>query len=172
MKKKRYAPILYWWLLTSLIILGSVATYFCGVFRMVYEADESYLSFLIYAVFIFESIRIGINTFRLRTLGLDADKLYRRNNEGWFFSRLLPLLGMLGTIIGFMIVLNAVFSGTEDVSDISILKETLPCILRGMGTAMYTTAAGIVGSILLRLQAFNVSQHLDKIVDERSKRRK
>ena len=86
-------------------------------------------------------------TLLLRNL---ADRMRGSNSFGSFASDTLMKLGLLGTIIGFIIML-APIAGL-DVSDKSVLKSSMGVMSDGMAVAMYTTLAGLVGSILLKIQ--------------------
>ncbi|MDE3176587.1 MAG: MotA/TolQ/ExbB proton channel family protein [Pseudomonadota bacterium] len=81
-----------------------------------------------------------------------ADRMRGSNGFGNFASDSLMKLGLLGTIIGFIIML-APIAGL-DVSDKSVLKSSMGVMSDGMAVAMYTTLAGLVGSILLKLQYY------------------
>jgi hypothetical protein len=81
-----------------------------------------------------------------------ADRMRGSNAFGNFASDSLMKLGLLGTIIGFIIML-APIAGL-DVSDKSVLKSSMGVMSDGMAVAMYTTLAGLVGSILLKLQYY------------------
>ena len=83
------------------------------------------------------------------------------NGFGNFASDSLMKLGLLGTIIGFIIML-APIAGL-DVSDKSVLKSSMGVMSDGMAVAMYTTLAGLVGSILVKAQYYildNASAYL------------
>ncbi|WP_315834877.1 MotA/TolQ/ExbB proton channel family protein [Bradyrhizobium prioriisuperbiae] len=88
-------------------------------------------------------------TLLLRSL---ADRLRGSNGFGAFASDTLMKLGLLGTIIGFIIML-APIAGI-DASDRSLLKSSMGLMTDGMAIAMYTTLAGLVGSILLKIQYY------------------
>jgi hypothetical protein len=79
-----------------------------------------------------------------------ADRV--RGSNGFGNSDSLMKLGLLGTIIGFIIML-APIAGL-DVSDKSVLKSSMGVMSDGMAVAMYTTLGGLVGSILLKLQYY------------------
>jgi hypothetical protein len=81
-----------------------------------------------------------------------ADRMRGSNGFGNFAADSLMKLGLLGTIIGFIIML-APIAGL-DVSDKSVLKSSMGLMSDGMAVAMYTTLAGLVGSILLKLQYY------------------
>ena len=59
-------------------------------------------------------------------------------------------LGLIGTVIGFIIMLSAI---TEiDGFDFTMMKEMLQNMSGGMEVALYTTLSGLVTSILLTIQ--------------------
>jgi MotA/TolQ/ExbB proton channel family len=88
-------------------------------------------------------------TLLLRSL---ADRLRGSNGFGAFASDTLMKLGLLGTIIGFIIML-APIAGL-DAADRTLLKSSMGLMGDGMAVAMYTTLAGLVGSILLKAQYY------------------
>src|SRR5215469_4399388 len=81
-----------------------------------------------------------------------ADRLRGSNGFGSFASDTLMKLGLLGTIIGFIIML-APIAGL-DATDRTLLKSSMGLMGDGMAVAMYTTLAGLVGSILLKIQYY------------------
>jgi MotA/TolQ/ExbB proton channel family len=88
-------------------------------------------------------------TLLLRSL---ADRLRGSNAFGAFASDTLMKLGLLGTIVGFIIML-APIAGI-DATDRAIMKSSMGLMSDGMAIAMYTTLAGLVGSILLKIQYY------------------
>jgi hypothetical protein len=88
-------------------------------------------------------------TLLLRSL---ADRLRGSNAFGAFVSDTLMKLGLLGTIIGFIIML-APIAGL-DAADKVAMKSSMGLMSDGMAVAMYTTLAGLVGSILVRIQYY------------------
>jgi hypothetical protein len=88
-------------------------------------------------------------TLLLRAL---ADKLRGSNGLGAFAGDTVMKLGLLGTIIGFIIML-APIAGL-DTGDRALMKNSMGLMSDGMAVAMYTTLAGLVGSILLRIQYY------------------
>src|SRR4051794_5898503 len=88
-------------------------------------------------------------TLLLRTL---ADRLRGSNGFGSFASDTLMKLGLLGSIIGFIVML-APIAGL-DATDRAMMKSSMGLMSDGMAIAMYTTLAGLVGSILLKVQYY------------------
>lgn len=88
-------------------------------------------------------------TLLLRSL---AGQLRGSNHFGSFASDTLMKLGLLGTIIGFIMML-APIAGL-DAANRGALKSSMTLMGDGMAVAMYTTLAGLVGSILLKTQYY------------------
>jgi hypothetical protein len=79
-----------------------------------------------------------------------ADALRGPNQLGSFASDALMKLGLLGTIVGFILML-APIAGLDGADRVSV-KNSMGLMSDGMAVAMYTTLAGLVGSILVRIQ--------------------
>jgi hypothetical protein len=88
-------------------------------------------------------------TLLLRGLG---DKLRGSNGLGAFAGDTLMKLGLLGTIIGFIIMLAPIAG--FDVGNRALMKSSMGLMSDGMAVAMYTTLAGLVGSILVKIQYY------------------
>ena len=85
-------------------------------------------------------------------LQLFADKLQKQLKIGLLVSDLMLKLGLLGTIIGFILMLAPI--SNIDAYDVSTLKTALSSMSGGMAIALFTTLAGLVGGILLRTQYY------------------
>nr|WP_298686156.1 MotA/TolQ/ExbB proton channel family protein [uncultured Dongia sp.] len=86
-------------------------------------------------------------TLLLRVL---ADRLRGSNLFGVFAGDTLMKLGLLGTIIGFIMML-APIAGL-DPENREAVRSSMSLMSDGMAVAMYTTLVGLVGSILVRIQ--------------------
>jgi hypothetical protein len=86
-------------------------------------------------------------TLLLRVL---ADRLRGSNLFGVFAGDTLMKLGLLGTIIGFIMML-APIAGL-DPENREAVRASMSLMSDGMAVAMYTTLVGLVGSILVRIQ--------------------
>jgi len=100
-------------------------------------------------------------TLLLRTL---ADRLRGSNGYGSFASDTLMKLGLLGTIIGFIIML-APIAGL-DAADKVAMKSSMGMMSDGMAVAMYTTLAGLVGSILVRIQYYMLDAATQRVFSD------
>ncbi|MBR1197836.1 MotA/TolQ/ExbB proton channel family protein [Bradyrhizobium sp. AUGA SZCCT0240] len=90
-----------------------------------------------------------------------ASRLRGSNQFGAFASDTLMKLGLLGTIIGFIMML-APIAGL-DPSDRSTVRSSMNLMSDGMAVAMYTTLAGLVGSILVRIQYYMLDDATAKL---------
>lgn len=88
-------------------------------------------------------------TLLLRNL---AGRLRASNHFGSFASDTLMKLGLLGTIVGFIMMLAPVAG--LDANNRGALKSSMALMSDGMAVAMYTTLAGLVGSILIKIQYY------------------
>jgi len=79
-----------------------------------------------------------------------TDVIGNRHASGHFVSEALLRLGLLGTIVGFILMLAPVgqMESFDPVGARTLLRE----MSGGMGVALYTTLCGLVTSILLKLQ--------------------
>jgi hypothetical protein len=83
---------------------------------------------------------------------LDAysDRIHNRHAAGHFIADTLLKLGLLGTIIGFILMLLPVAEITN--FEANLMQQMLGKMSLGMAVALYTTLAGLVTSTLLKLQ--------------------
>ena len=90
-------------------------------------------------------------------------RLKNPHNLGWFFTDIMIKLGLLGTIIGFVLMLGSVVNVTD--FDVNTMQNILKEMSSGMGTALYTTFAGLTCSILTAAQFHLLDQAADELVD-------
>ena len=90
-----------------------------------------------------------------------ADALRGPNQLGSFASDALMKLGLLGTIIGFILML-APIAGL-DAADRASVKTSMGLMSDGMAVAMYTTLSGLIGSILVQTQYYMLDDATAKL---------
>lgn len=165
-KTEQYDIFLRWWLFFSLICLGVLGLWLAGLLQKINQGDITKISFLIFAVFTVITIRTGKDTYRFcredrQAITLETlDRYEKRNELGWFMSDIFLTLGMIGTVIGFIYMLGTSFAEINP-SDTTSMQGVLAQMSTGMSTALYTTAAGLVCSLLLKLQLFNLAHQLE-----------
>jgi hypothetical protein len=90
-----------------------------------------------------------------------ADALRGPNQLGSFASDSLMKLGLLGTIIGFILML-APIAGL-DAADHASIKSSMGLMSDGMAVAMYTTLTGLIGSILVQTQYYMLDEATQRL---------
>lgn len=88
-------------------------------------------------------------------LEIYADQLRSPVETGWFLVDLAIRMGLLGTIIGFILIFTSL-SGSDlsaaGSSGADGLSGLLVAMSAGMGTALFTTLTGLVAATFLNLQ--------------------
>ncbi|TFG93986.1 hypothetical protein E4H12_16010 [Candidatus Thorarchaeota archaeon] len=158
----QFNGLLKWWLVQSTIALAFLYCYYLGLFHMLWDADVSKISFFILTLYVGVSGLIGLITSR-------AELAYTQHKKFidvyipicWHAASEMTVLGLIGTVIGFILLLGPTFAGLN-LADAAATQTILAKMAIGMSTALTTTLVGLVCAILTRLQLVN----LDTIVDE------
>lgn len=90
-------------------------------------------------------------------------RLKGQHEIGWFTSDLMLKLGLLGTIVGFVLMLGSVANVTD--VGLSAMQHILKQMSSGMGTSLYTTFAGLVCSMLTASQYYMLDQASEEILE-------
>jgi hypothetical protein len=88
-------------------------------------------------------------TLLLRSL---ADQLKAREKLGWFVSEALLRLALLGTAIGFILMLIPITQVTS--FDAETLRTALAGMTNGMAIALSVTVTGIAGALALKVEYY------------------
>jgi len=90
-----------------------------------------------------------------------GERLAGSHEFGWFICGLLIKLGLLGTVIGFIVMLATVNS-TESF-DVAAIQQLLVGMSQGMRVALYTTLVGLVTSMVLSLHYLLLDRAADRL---------
>lgn len=85
-----------------------------------------------------------------------------QHETGWFFVHLLVKLGLLGTVVGFVLMLTS-FADVNSI-EFADLQDMIGKMALGMGVALTTTLVGLVGSMLLGFQYLMLDRAADRLV--------
>ena len=91
-----------------------------------------------------------------------AEQARGQHEAGWFVASSLVKLGLLGTVIGFLLMLAPVTA--LESFDQSQVQNLLRQMTVGMGVALNTTLLGLVGTLLLGMQYLLVDRAADRLV--------
>ena len=163
----KHTLFLKWWLFLSITLLGTLGLGQQCYLHLLWEGDTTKLSFVLLSIFTVMSGWCGYKTWTLsrfldngQTEDYLVEKIEHLMEVGWFTSDLCLSIGMMGTVIGFIMMLSG-FTNI-DVKDMSTVQGLIKNLGVGMSTALYTTLTGLVCSALLKIQYFNLSQAIDK----------
>lgn len=138
-----------WWLIA---VAGFVATgllvYMDGITYLL-SVDATRISLGIVVIMILTTFHIGY-------------KIFRKDNNfetAWFVAESCMSLGMIGTMLGFMMMLHDSLSDINP-QDVSAMQNLIGGMAHGMSTALVTTLAGLIASLFIKIQIV-VQDHLD-----------
>lgn len=160
--------ILRWFVvfLTSIVVSGLIQHK--GLFAALWVADLSGISFVILGIYGILTVFIGVLTYRLTTNEEDSDT-FKQNimylNGCWYGSELLMALGMIGTLVGFTLMLGPALEGLDPTNLVGS-KEAIFKMAAGMSTAVLTTLVGLITSQLVKIQLINIETSIAKNGDE------
>lgn len=90
----------------------------------------------------------------------------KKLSYGWMAADISLKLGLLGTVIGFILMLQPI-SELNNTSPEG-LKLALSAMSSGMAVALYTTLTGLISSILIRLEFQIASANVATLINELS----
>jgi len=119
------------------------------------------------------SLNLSIGKY-LRDIGKGEDKdtiirvfeseYAKKLSFGWVAADISLKLGLLGTVIGFILMLQPISELNNTSPD--ELKSALSSMSSGMAVALFTTLTGLVSSILIRLQFQITSSNVVTLINE------
>ncbi|RME33725.1 MAG: MotA/TolQ/ExbB proton channel family protein [Gammaproteobacteria bacterium] len=99
---------------------------------------------------------------RADLLEVYSDRAKGPHEAGWFVVESIIKLGLLGTIVGFIMMLGSVAQTTT--LDINAMQKVLQEMSVGMGTALYTTLAGLAASMVLAAEYHYLDRSADDLI--------
>ena len=126
---------LQWWLafVLQIIILG--ASYVYELHLYILNNDQTYISFILIAIWLLTSMRIG---YKLKK------EITTSNEKFWFIAETCMAIGMMGTVLGFILMLGGSNLASIDPTDVEGMKNVIGQLASGMATALLTTLTGLI----------------------------
>ena len=138
---------LRWWLIFWMSVAAAAAAGALGFFQYLWRSDASYLSWGCLAIYLLMTGFVGQLTQQSRR---GAQEFQQHLPVCWFVSNALLSLGLIGTLVGFLLIPEAIKGGLTDP------EKVLMQAADGLSTAGLTTIVGLVCSMLLKLQLLNL----------------
>ena len=155
-------PFLRWFALVILMAVAGWYGYDAGVVHSIVETDISKLSIVIVSLLGIGTLLEGVSAWKVgRNKNITSKRMENRLFIGWFLAETMMVLGLAGTVVGFIVLFQGNFA---DVSfdDPETVQAVIIAIASGMGVSLYTTIVGIFSSLLLKLQLVNVEVALNE----------
>jgi len=149
-----------WWLFVCILTIGAYFGIHFDVFSMIFNTDKTYLSSVILLLFTGSTLLTGYRTWLF-----NYRKTYTDTKVGWFCGEVMFALGMIGTLIGFVLVFGDALAHI-DLEDQANKAKIIADMGIGISTAIYTTLAGLVGTVLLWIQLINLEYGQDHYEEE------
>lgn len=89
-----------------------------------------------------------------------GDLTHGPHETAWWFAGTTIKLGLLGTVVGFIVMIGQIDLQGTDTSQIQAL---LAQMTKGMGIALVTTLVGLVGNLLLGIQLLLLDRLADRV---------
>lgn len=134
--------LLRWWFVACLSVFAVVVLGAVGYLENVWQNDVTKLTFVIILLYLITTALLG---WRIKT------RNYTESRFGMYMYELLPILGLIGTVIGFIYMFSQGLLDL-DVTQPDTVRDGLKTLAVGISTALYTTLAGMICSELVKLQ--------------------
>ncbi|NNU41994.1 MotA/TolQ/ExbB proton channel family protein [Ramlibacter montanisoli] len=145
---------LRWWLLFLCSGVGLVLAAISGHLGAMWNIDAHKISSITVATYFLVTVFIGRLTWRIAR----GDRTWHvRYQEGYDYAvTLMTMLGLIGTVVGFMELLATSF-GSLASADVTQAREAIGTLTAGSSTALVNTLVGLLGAVGLKLQVINLN---------------
>jgi len=149
----------WWFLLCTQVALGTVAYHF-NFFHHLYREDTTRIGFFILGILILTSLWLGKKVHSLKFKWEGPEDAIDKLSSGWFIAESCLVLGLIGTVTGFILMLGTAFTEL-DVTNIVSVQNALVKMSLGMSTALYTTLVGLISSLVIKIQLVTIERQIE-----------
>jgi len=150
----------WWFLFCTQIALGTVAYHF-SFFHHLYREDTTRIGFIILGILILTSLWLGKKIYSLKNNQVTPKEAVNGFSTGWFIAESCLVLGLVGTVTGFILMLGTAFTEL-DVTNIQSVQNALIKMSLGMSTALYTTLVGLISSLIIKIQLVTIERQIER----------
>lgn len=134
-----------WLILLCVTVFAALIAQHLGWWAALWSADATKISTAILVLYFLVTFGIGYLT------KFKSDNIEAWNRYFWFSAETMIVLGLIGTVSGFLIMLGTAFADI-DVSNTESMQEVIGDMAVGMSTALSTTLVGMICSQLAKFQ--------------------
>lgn len=147
---------LKWALFACLVVIGAAIVSSLGWAGYVLNGDETHLTLVNLVVLALTTAWCGRLSWRLSN-GAAPKEIKHALESGWFASSVCVTLGLLGTVVGYYMMLQSGPGGGEDAGE-QLVRQ----IRASMGTALINTVVGGFCGLIIELQSHFIGQAAKK----------
>ena len=140
--------------------LATVAYHF-GFFQHLYREDTTRIGFFILGLLLLTTLWLGKKVYSFKNNWVGEEEAFESVSPGWFIAETCLVLGLIGTVTGFILMLGTAFTEL-DVTNIVSVQGALVKMSLGMSTALYTTLVGLISSLAIKIQLVTIERQLEK----------
>lgn len=150
-----YKRFIFWWVSVLLVATSIFWANYFGLVNTIWASDSTKITSVIVVLFTITNLALGWLAWKASDPIFMSTKRYileKITDYSWFMSEMLMALGMLGTVIGLihMLEVNAI----SNIKDSNAIQGMLGGMWKAMGLALYTNAVGLLFSIILKFQVY------------------
>ena len=150
----------WWFLLCTQVALATVAYHF-SFFHHLYREDTTRIGFFILGLLLLTTLWLGKKVYSFKNNWVGGEEAIESVSPGWFLAETCLVLGLIGTVTGFILMLGTAFTEL-DVTNIVSVQGALVKMSLGMSTALYTTLVGLISSLAIKIQLVTIERQLEK----------
>lgn len=139
---------LLWWMVVSIQAIAIGVSVYFGAVEYLLEHDVTKLSFLTIALWVVGTALVGYGSY---------NKLSTFYDTPWFVADSAMAVGMVGTVLGFIMMLGSSFVNI-DPGNIDSMRLVITEMAAGMSTALLTTLTGLISSLFIKTQVM-IQEH-------------
>lgn len=152
------AAVLRWWFIFCCSTLGLLLAYLLGFFTYLNAVDQSHIGKAVIVIYVLGTLFVGQLTLKAQyTRGI----IDRHGELCWYLPELMMGLGMIGTLVGFLMLLSTALGSPINTADTHAMMNLISDMGSGFSTAVITTLVGLVCSLAFKLQLINL-RYLDE----------
>jgi hypothetical protein len=140
--------ILKWWFMFCASVVGIGIAAYTGMIERLWIIDDTKLSFVILSLYILVSPYIGWLTYRVEKGFIISEKSIEWLEES---SELMMRLAIMGTTLGFFILITQAFAGGTVINQQMIAEAA-----KGLAIIYLVTFVGVACSSAINLQVVNL----------------
>ena len=153
--------LLKWWLLFCTQFALATVAYHFEFFHHLYREDTTRIGFFILGILLLTTLWVGKKTYSLKKNWGGPIEAIKEFSSGWFIAESCLVLGLIGTVTGFILMLGTAFTEL-DVTNITSVQGALVKMSLGMSTALYTTLVGLISSLVIKIQLVTIERQIER----------